>query len=162
MEYTKIKEVAGMNSIEALNLMEIKRERSIAIDALKRIIEHLDFIAGDELDIDVAGFIASRALSRIEDEESNINEGSAVSNKRKNIQDEWISVDDRLPITKTDMSGRHFHLVRVLIATKCGEVYSDKFESGNTVDFWCHFKDYNASATHWMPLPQPPQQDGSQ
>jgi hypothetical protein len=61
-----------MTHIKTLDLMKIKLERSIAIDALKRITEHLDFIAYDKMEINTVGFIASRALSRIENEESSI------------------------------------------------------------------------------------------
>ena len=66
-----------MTHIKTLDLMKIKLERSIAIVALKRIIEHLEFVAEDEFEITTVGFIASRALSRVENEELNTEAGES-------------------------------------------------------------------------------------
>lgn len=64
---------------------------------------------------------------------------------------EWISVEDRLPEAE-DM---------VLVATVRGGVYygflnhSGKFYTANNTlyDSWC----WEPDATHWMPLPEPPE-----
>lgn len=71
---------------------------------------------------------------------------------RYDIGREWISVEDRLPIKKTDVFA-HYKTVEVIVFD--GEtVFSCEFRAGNTIEFWSEFDDINV--THWMPLPDPP------
>jgi len=68
---------------------------------------------------------------------------------------EWISVKDRLP--KPDNSGEPRYLIRVDGRSQYTWVdfwwkkpYSDDF-------WWVNLKD-DEVVTHWMPLPEPPQE----
>lgn len=72
--------------------------------------------------------------------------------------DDWVSVEDRLPITEEMMSGTSYMDKEVIICTRDGSVYTCLFEAGNTVDFWYGFKGYyEGYITHWQPLPEPKQ-----
>ena len=70
---------------------------------------------------------------------------------------EWISVEDRLPASKTKEKNPHY--VWVLTASKCGHVAAIGFDPKNQMftdicgDEWI---DLTKSVTHWMPLPLPP------
>jgi len=74
------------------------------------------------------------------------------------VMNKWISVEDRLPITKQEMvdNNHNYMTVEVICFGKIGDhtVYIDDFEAGNTINFWCKFASTNP--THWMPLPEPP------
>jgi hypothetical protein len=66
---------------------------------------------------------------------------------------EWISIDDFLPIEKTD-NFVHYKTVEV-IAFDGKSVLPTEFRAGNVLEFWSNFRDSNI--THWMPLPGPPE-----
>jgi len=68
---------------------------------------------------------------------------------------EWISVEDRLPISEAEMADHNYLNIEVIIATD-SFVSTGYFEAGNTFNFWCEFKDIGEDVTHWMPLPEPP------
>lgn len=73
---------------------------------------------------------------------------------------EWISVNDRLPIEKDDLTG-YWNTVDV-IACKGQHVFCCRFDAGNTCGFWHKFNDDGAEhITHWMPLPSPPTGDNT-
>ena len=69
---------------------------------------------------------------------------------------EWISVEDRMPITKDDLvdAGITYRDEEV-IATNGRGVWPERFVAGNTLTFWCRFTGL-IEVTHWMPLPEPP------
>lgn len=71
---------------------------------------------------------------------------------------EWISVNDRLPITPVD--GQSFESVEVLI-TDGKYVHVSEFKAGGITKVWSEFSIYGPIArsqiTHWMPLPSPPE-----
>jgi len=68
---------------------------------------------------------------------------------------EWISVNDRLPITEEMMGSDCFKTVDV-IAYDGERVMPATFEAGNTLKFWCRFSNTGYDFTHWMPLPLGP------
>jgi hypothetical protein len=78
------------------------------------------------------------------------------------MRGEWISVDDRLP---EDIS-------TYLIVIKEKDIFNDRwnyevdvaYSQGSYIDnFWDTFNDWcegqEVHVTHWMPLPEPPQED---
>ena len=71
-------------------------------------------------------------------------QGSGLSEEKQN---EWISVDERLP----SESGKY------LVCTKRGNVYQTKFYSypENKGGHWGQ-KDKGKSITHWMRMPEAP------
>lgn len=69
------------------------------------------------------------------------------------MESEWISVEDRLPIEKTD-SFVYYKTVEVIVFDGY-TVFSCEFRAGNTIGFWSEFDDINV--THWMSLPDPPE-----
>ena len=66
--------------------------------------------------------------------------------------DNWISVDDRLPIAESDKF-KYYKEIDVIVFDGL-RVFPSIFEAGNSIDYWSAFKDENV--THWMPLPPPP------
>ena len=68
---------------------------------------------------------------------------------------EWISVNDRLPLTRKDLKNGSA-AVEVLVWNGLF-VYLDDFSIGDKPKFWTHFNMSNV--THWMPLPAPPKND---
>ena len=68
---------------------------------------------------------------------------------------DWISVDDRLPITEKDMGDSNYLGVEVIIYTK-HFVSSDWFETGKHPDFWSQFNEYKKEVIGWQPLPELP------
>ncbi len=73
--------------------------------------------------------------------------------------DNWISVENRLPIEEDDLinTGRNYCDMEVIVFDR-GEVSVDDFQAGNTLHFWRAFASTNP--THWMPLPAPPPEKG--
>ena len=65
---------------------------------------------------------------------------------------EWISVDDRLPISEHEMKSNYE--IEYVIVCADGEVSSGEYRCGKTIDFWYEFD--GDKVTHWMPLPAPP------
>lgn len=63
------------------------------------------------------------------------------------LRDQWLSVEDRLPETEEE--------VLVLTISKNGNINVDKgyFANGRFVHRG------SAVVTHWMPLPEPPEED---
>jgi len=62
---------------------------------------------------------------------------------------EWISVKDRLP------EGR---CLVFLSESRMGRIHSADY-SGNVATIGCAFGFDMPEATHWMPLPEPPEAD---
>jgi len=75
------------------------------------------------------------------------------------LQPQWISVDDRLPITRAE--GAHIQ-VSVLATDGCNVSQMD-FHSGTTPTDWYEWSQYGdiepSLITHWQPLPLPPTQE---
>jgi hypothetical protein len=70
---------------------------------------------------------------------------------------DWISVDDRLPITESNMIKANSNYMTVDVICFDGDiVYVDEFRAGNTNDFWSEFDSH--TVLKWMPLPPPPEQ----
>jgi hypothetical protein len=75
----------------------------------------------------------------------------------KEINMEWISVNDRLPINKKEEMQTDYHSEDVLVYDGI-EVSVCDFSAGRSINFWTNFI-HNDKVTHWMPLPQPPKGD---
>ncbi len=71
-------------------------------------------------------------------------------------QSGWVSVDDRLPITRINAA----HAQVSVLATDGDNVCEISFHSGATPTEWYEWSEYGdiepALITHWMPLPLPP------
>ena len=69
---------------------------------------------------------------------------------------QWVSVNDRLPIERTD--GAHVQVS--VLATDGENVCQINFHSGCTPTDWSEWSEYGdiepALITHWQPLPLPP------
>jgi hypothetical protein len=79
--------------------------------------------------------------------------------KRDIKMSEWISVEDRLPITRDYMIDLNSNFETIDVICFDGYVvYPDTFKAGNTAGFWCEFEsdDQSYQAIYWMPLPEPP------
>lgn len=72
----------------------------------------------------------------------------------------WVSVDDRLPITRNN--GKHQQVT--VMATDGVDVCEIEFHSGNFPAEWYEWSEYGdikpEHITHWQPLPLPPTQEG--
>ena len=64
---------------------------------------------------------------------------------------EWISVKDRLPEYKIQISGIEF--IPVLMADQDGGVWAGDYTSGK---FYC-FGIHHPNVTHWMTFPEHPE-----
>ena len=70
---------------------------------------------------------------------------------------EWISVDDRLPITESDMIKNNSPYMTVDVLCFDGKlVYVVEFRAVNTNEFWSEFDSQDVSK--WMPLPPTPEE----
>ena len=67
---------------------------------------------------------------------------------------QWISVDDRLPEPKHEFDARNWYLV----ALSNGVVKELAYEFHNHSVFGYGWRETAYPVTHWMPLPQPPQE----
>jgi hypothetical protein len=66
--------------------------------------------------------------------------------------DNWISVEDKLPINEAEMEG---YYMEVDVITFDGvSVDFNSFQAGKMPNYWSCFTSY--TVTHWMPLPLPP------
>lgn len=73
---------------------------------------------------------------------------------------EWISVEDRLPLS--DLTAPGYKCVRVIAFDGAEHVASidyrvGAYETSNGVKSWSEFE--WDDVTHWMPLPTPPKAD---
>ena len=73
-------------------------------------------------------------------------------NKGFNMSD-WISVDDRLPITEKDMIDGDVKYSEVDVIGYDGV---SQFQAGNTLTYWGCF--IEEGITQWAPLPEPPKE----
>ena len=83
--------------------------------------------------------------------EAQLNVATKLLDERK---DKWISVDDRLPETRTERSRPVSDEVLISCEFEC---FVGKYGYGA----WMGLDDLNLSQsdiTHWMPLPSPPQE----
>ena len=68
---------------------------------------------------------------------------------------QWISVEDGLPITESQIIKDNLKYMTVDVICFDGNlVFQCEFRAGNTIEFWSGFDSENI--THWMPLPAPP------
>jgi len=75
----------------------------------------------------------------------------AAWNTRAN-GDQWISVDDRLPIDYMNVD--KYETMKILIVSG-GEVEFCEFSCGNLPEPWYKFEDFHkAFVTHWQHLPE--------
>ena len=73
--------------------------------------------------------------------------------KDNELENPWVSVEDRLPDTGHSKPG---HLARIV--TDGGAVWT----TCQHCSYWNHpelYEDSQAPITHWMPLPSPPELD---
>ena len=76
------------------------------------------------------------------------------------LSNEWVSVDDGLPITRID--GAHTQVS--VLATDGDNVCEISFHSGTTPTEWYEWSEYGdiepAKITHWQKKPLPPKESG--
>lgn len=76
-------------------------------------------------------------------------------------QSQWVSVEDRLPITEKDMECFDYKTVDV-IGYDGRSVRPIEVQSGATHEYWITL-DHDpldvTEITHWMPLPPPPKEE---
>lgn len=78
-------------------------------------------------------------------------------------QDNWISVEDRLPEDDLPLDSDRV-AIKVLTVTKHGkrrfvrELTRQRWEWRGVMRPWCWSKDA-IGVTHWMPMPEPPKED---
>lgn len=65
----------------------------------------------------------------------------------------WISVKDRMPVRPPDVGGVLVRRQWYLVALESGTVLTLPYEFDD--DRW---KDTGSPVTHWMPLPEPPEE----
>lgn len=69
----------------------------------------------------------------------------------------WISVKDRLPEGKLNPYTRDYQEVICLLNTRFGcDVRTYEFGRGH---FWHGPQEIDKYITHWMPMPEPPEED---
>ena len=91
--------------------------------------------------------------------------------KRKQVEQEWISVDERLP--EDGLSFEDFYPVDCLLAAKVGDrvvvdwgtrYMSFSYRTGKVESYWEILHDWDegegCEITHWMPLPEAPKMRG--
>ena len=80
--------------------------------------------------------------------ERNKNDGCTYRRLKENVDNNWISVKDRLPTWKDG---------KVLIYTCYGISVAEKTVNGK----WQGKHATPKNITHWMPLPEPPEMEGA-
>lgn len=154
----------------------MENPEKIEIEGLKTIHKLCKFGADHNMEGCTFTEIVERMFSKIEQmktqvntlDEMLLNQGEVLAQAKAQAVPKWISVEDKLPETEPNADG-------MVCAVVCsvGNVYRARYmhdvDVGVDTKYWSEFSvDYhgmehehyeiNAKITHWMPLPDAPQE----